>query len=108
MPYISVRTNVEIKDKNALMKRLGEIITVIPGKTEARTMVSLHEKVDLYFAGSDEPCAIAETLVNAGTDHSRDREYLDLVITVLSEELKISEKRIYSLLDEEDMWFSRK
>lgn len=108
MPYIHVKTNTAIEDKEALKQALGKLITMIPGKTEERTMICLEEKQDLYFGGSDRPCAMVQTRVNLGSDHSRDAEYCDAVIGWLAEHLGIPETRIYTVLSEEDFWTCRR
>lgn len=55
MPFIEVKTSVHLTEatKNDLKSGLGQIITLIPGKTEAVTMVGLIGDYDLYFGGVD-------------------------------------------------------
>lgn len=108
MPFIHVQTNTEIQDKESLKQALGQLITMIPGKTEERTMICLEEKLDLYFGGSGSPCAMVKTRVNLGSGHSRDTEYCDAVIGMLSEQLGIAENRIYTVLSEEGYWYCRR
>ena len=106
MPYIKVRTNVEIKDKERLKKLLGKVITTIPGKEEWMTAISLEEKADMYFGGSSSPCAVVDTLVNAGTDHSKNADYGEAVVRMLSSELDIPRNRIYVIVQEQDFWYA--
>ena len=108
MPFIDLKTNVKIADKEAMKAKLGEVITIIPGKTEARTMVRLQDGCDLWFAGSAEPCAIVDTLVNAGTDYSTAEDYCQAVIDALNTALGLPEKRIYVTVDTKQVWVSRK
>lgn len=53
MPYIDVRVtaNLDETQKMKLKEGLGEIITLIPGKTEAVTMIGLVGGYDLYLNG---------------------------------------------------------
>ena len=55
MPFIEVKTSVHLTEelKNDLKTGLGQVITLIPGKTEAVTMVGLIGDYDLYFGGVD-------------------------------------------------------
>lgn len=106
MPYVNVKTNVEITEKERVKVAIGQLIEIIPSKDESKTMVCLQDKQDLYFRGTDEPCAIVETLVNKATNHTKDVEYCDALIQMLAAELKIPANRIYALVDEEDFWYA--
>ena len=108
MPYIELKTNVEIKDKAKLKAALGELIGIIPGKTVSRTMVSVYDKDTLCFAGSDEPCAIIMTWVNPETEMDKNKEYCQAVIEMVYKELGIDEKRVYTTVAKVDTWCSRK
>lgn len=108
MPYIELKTNVEIKDKAALKAALGELIAIIPEKTVSRTMVSVVEKDTLCFAGSDEPCAMIMTWVNPETIMDKNKDYCQAVIEEVKNALAIPEKRIYTTVAKVDTWCSRK
>lgn len=108
MPYINLKTNVEIQDKEKLMTVLGELITMLPSKTVARTMVSVTDKVTMNFAGSTEPCAIIETLVNPESLMDNNKEYCLAVINTVQRELSLPEKRIYATVAKVDCWCSIK
>lgn len=108
MPYINLKTNVEISDKAKLLQVLGELITILPGKTVARTMVSVEDKVALCFAGSDEPCAIIETIVNPESVLDGSKDYCMAVINAVQRELNLPEKRIYATVAKVDCWCSIK
>lgn len=108
MPYIELKTNVAIPDKLKLKKVLGELITIIPGKTVSRTMVSVIEKDTLCFAGSDDPCAIIMTWVNPETEMDKNKEYCQAVIEFVYQELGIDERRVYTTVAKVDTWQSRK
>ena len=79
MPYINLKTNIEVTDKAKIMTALGELISILPGKTVARTMVSVEDKVALCFAGSDEPCAIIETIVNPESIMDNNKEKINAI-----------------------------
>lgn len=106
MPYIKVRTNMEIKNKERLKSLLGKVIMTIPGKEEWMTAISLEEKADMYFGGSSSPCALVDTLVNAGTDLSKNADYGEAVVSMLSSELDIPRNRIYVIVQEQDFWYA--
>ena len=104
MPFINVMTNSEIKDKVALKSELGKAIEAIPGKSEAWLMVKAEDKADMYFKGSDEPCAIFEVAIfGKSTDAAFDN--LTKRICQLSEEqLGVKAERTYVKYSEIDRW----
>lgn len=108
MPFVNLKTNVEIKDKTKVMNALWELISIIPGKTVERTMVSIEDNVAMGFAGSQEPCAMIETLVNPESDMNKNSEYCLAVIKRVKEELDLPEKRIYATVAMVDCWRSIK
>lgn len=108
MPYIQVKTNIEIKDKEYLKSLLGQLVTIIPGKSEARLMVSLYEKESLYFGGSDAPCCMVETLVNPGTDFSCNEAYCKALIENVSKALDIPEHRFFTTIDKQEFWYAKR
>ena len=108
MPYVNLRTNVDIKDKPRLLQTLGELISLLPGKSVARTMVNIQEKSDLCFAGTTEPCAMIETLVNPESSMENNKEYCMAVIRAVQQELQLPEKRIYATVAKVECWCSIK
>lgn len=107
MPYINVKTNIKVENKSELQQNLGELIRIIPGKTPERTMILIDDLQSLFFAGTDEPCAMIETQVNAGTDQSTAGEYCFAVIDLFTKKYFISENRIYVNVNEIDNWCSK-
>lgn len=66
MPYIHVRTSNEIApDKIEEIKTsMGEVIAIIPGKSEAVLMVDIQDNCNLYYQGNqDEPNAYVKVEV---------------------------------------------
>lgn len=65
MPYISVRTSepMEQKQIEGIKTALGEIVTIIPGKSEAALMVDIQDNCHLYYQGSSEPNAYVKVEV---------------------------------------------
>lgn len=107
MPYINLSTNIKVEDKKSIHDKLGELITIMPNKSLARTMICVEDEKFLTFGGSNEPCAYIETKVNAGTNHSCNKTYADAVIDAVAEMLKIPASRVYVNVEEKLDWFSR-
>ncbi|MBE5860816.1 MAG: hypothetical protein E7301_11950 [Butyrivibrio sp.] len=69
MPFISTKTNVTVsKEKETLIKeRLGEAISIIPGKSENWLMLAIEGGVPMYFRGDDsQPTAFIEVKIYGG------------------------------------------
>lgn len=108
MPFINVNTNVEISEKERIKIALGQLIEIIPNKDESKTMICINEKKDMYFRGSDEPCAMVETFVNLGTDPSKNTEYTLAIIDMIAHELNIPVNRVYATIDVKDFWMAKR
>ena len=60
MPFIDSKISVKATEeqKKELKKRLGQAISIIPGKSESWLMVNIEDERDMYFRGDDsEPVA---------------------------------------------------
>lgn len=108
MPYINLKTNVNVENPDALQHQLGEVIRLIPGKTPERTMILIDSRQTLYFAGSGEPCAMVETQVNAPLEKDVMQGYCMGVIDLLAQQLGIPENRIYVNVNATDHWAARR
>lgn len=106
MPYINFKTNVKIENVKEIHDVLGELITIIPNKTLAVTMMDIEGERNMFYAGTDEPCAMVETHVDFGTDQSNVKAYGDAVIAKINEKLGIPKNRIYVTVNALDNWFA--
>ena len=104
MPFINVMTSSEIKDKNALKSELGNAITAIPGKSEAWLMVKLEDKADMYFKGSDEPCAMFEIAIFGTADKSAYEDLTKRICKISEEYLSVKSDRTYVKYNGLDKW----
>ena len=60
MPFINSKVSVKttVKQRQELKERLGQIISIIPGKSEAWLMLDLEDDQTMYFRGDNkEPIA---------------------------------------------------
>ena len=61
MPFINVKISENLSDTQVdnIKSRLGEAISLIPGKSEAWLMVNIQDNCKLYFKGTnDKPTAL--------------------------------------------------
>lgn len=104
MPFIEVKTNQKINDKPALKTALGEAITAIPGKSEAWLMVELEGNKDMYFKGSDEPCAMFEVAIFGSASDSAYDDLTCRICDISERLLGVSPDRTYVKYTEIDHW----
>ena len=105
MPFINVKTNQDISSvKEQIKAELGNAITAIPGKSEAWLMVEIQDALDMYFKGSDLPCAMFEVEIfgKAGDD-----AYDDLtkrICKISQNLLGVAPDRTYVKYEEIEHW----
>jgi phenylpyruvate tautomerase PptA (4-oxalocrotonate tautomerase family) len=94
MPCLSLETNQSIENKEEVMKKLSELLARETGKPEAYIMITITDKSDLYFAGSDAPAAFVE-VKSIGFPENGPASLSSAVCSFLSEETGIPTDRIY-------------
>lgn len=107
MPYISTKTNIEIKkDKEAVLKqKLGKAIELIPGKSENWLMLSFDDKCSMYFRGnSEEPIAFIEIKLFGNASKDSYQKLTVAITEIFSEEMGIIPDHIYIRYDETTYW----
>ena len=73
MPFISTKTNVSVsgEKETQLKERLGQAISIIPGKSESWLMLAIEGDIPMYFRGdASQPVAFIEVKIygNASPD----------------------------------------
>ncbi len=73
MPFIETKTNVTVskETETKLKERLGQAISVIPGKSENWLMLAIEGDIPMYFRGDDSaPVVFADVKIfgNASSD----------------------------------------
>ncbi len=107
MPYIDVKvTSVLNEDeKTALKDGLGQIITRIPGKSEAVTMIGLTGGYDLFLGGKS---LVSGAYVEVKAFNEVPREYKELVNTgifeLLTKVLSVPSKNVYITYYDQNEW----
>lgn len=69
MPFIDSKVSVKVskEQEKELKTRLGQAISIIPGKSESWLMVGIEDEYSLYFRGDDsEPMAFIEVRIYGG------------------------------------------
>ena len=97
MPYIRTTTNIHLDEdrRGALKRRMGEAISLIPGKSESWLMLSWQDAVPMAFQGKESPCGLCEVkLFGHASAEAYDRLTAALC-RILQEEAGIPADRIY-------------
>lgn len=107
MPFINVKTNVNLNNENkhSLMQKLTKSITIIPGKTEAHLMCAVEDNVPMMFHGdSSQPIAFVEVKIL----HSSTKEaYANLtaeLCKIIKEETGVDGSYCYVKFEEIENW----
>lgn len=107
MPFIDSKVSVKMtqEKKDKVKERLGEIISIIPGKSESWLMVGFEDSYDLYFKGNqDEETAFIEVKVFGGASPAVFAKMTEAVSQIFYEELGIPKDRIYVKYEEVENW----
>ncbi|MDE6156448.1 MAG: hypothetical protein K2F67_08435 [Eubacterium sp.] len=105
MPFIEVKTNQNLSEaKTTIKSELGSAITAIPGKTEGWLMVVISDKLDMYFKGSDEPCAMFEIAIFGKASDDAYDDLTKRICDISEQHLGVAPDRTYVKYTEIDHW----
>ena len=106
MPFINVKISENLSDTQVdnIKSRLGEAISLIPGKSEAWLMVKFEDKADMYFKGSNEPCAMFEIAVFGSASKDAYENLTKRICKTSEKYLGIPSNRTYVKYNEIDKW----
>lgn len=106
MPFIEIKTNVEISDKSVSLieKVLAKDIEILPGKSEKWLMIDIIDNQKMCFGGSDEPCLIVLVDLYGKCDDKSLNIFTSKISDLLSSELSIKKERIYVRYQFTDYW----
>ena len=107
MPYIGAHVSVPVsKEKErALKEKLGQAITLLPGKSETWLMVEFTDNFRLYFKGDDcQPSAFVEVKLLGRASAEAYDKLTAAVTEIIGEELGIAHARIYVKYEEIETW----
>lgn len=107
MPYIDVNVNCEISEEKevALKAALGEIIAVIPGKSEGSLMIQFKDNCRLWHSGENGPVAFINVMLLGSAPKDAYKGFADRVIALFHKELGIDGQHIYVKFEEVPNWF---
>ena len=98
MPFIDSKVSVKIskEQETQLKERLGQAISLIPGKSENWLMAGFEDEYHLYFRGQDdEPMAFFEVMLCGGTDKGAIQKMTAEITKIFGEVLGIAPDHMY-------------
>ena len=106
MPYIETTTNIPISGRReqTIKERMGEAITLLPGKSEGWLMLSFRDNTSMYFKGEHDPCAICQVKLYGAASEEDYANLTEALTDILHEELDIEADRIYVTYEEISTW----
>lgn len=98
MPFINSKISVKItqEQEEELKSRLGQAITILPGKSESWLMTGFEDEYHLYFRGDNSaPIAFVEVSVFGGEDPQAFTNLTAEIAKIFGEVLGIEADHIY-------------
>ena len=107
MPFIHSKTNIKTtaNQQLELKTRLGEAISILPGKSEAWLMINLEDDQKMYFRGDDsEPLAFICVNCYGNADEAAFDRMTDELTKIYGEVLGIKADHMYIKYDASLHW----
>ena len=98
MPFIDSKISIKVSEEQEkeLKSRLGEAISLIPGKSESWLMTGFQDEYHLYFRGENsEPMAFIEVRFFGGPDKGAFAKMTAEITKIFGEVLGIAPDRMY-------------
>ena len=107
MPYISFKTNhkLTLRQENTIKSKSGELISLIPGKTEKALMIHMEDDQIMYFKGEETPCMMIEINLYKSAEFDDKKKLTEAMIQMIHETTKIEADNIYVIFHEFDLKF---
>lgn len=98
MPFINSKLNVTLSpnQEKALVSRLGQAISLIPGKSESWLMTGFEPEYHLYFRGeNDTPAAFVEVKIFGNENKEAFSNLTAEICEIFNEVMDIPKDHIY-------------
>ncbi|WP_010257973.1 phenylpyruvate tautomerase MIF-related protein [Treponema primitia] len=106
MPYVAFNISEKLSEtqKEKIKSEVGRLITVIPGKTEADTIVDICDGHSMYKGGKAIPIAYVDIRVYTKADPNGKKQFISNLFILLEKELGINKDNVYMSFLEFDQW----
>ena len=108
MPYIAFNTSLKLSDsqKEKVKAELGRLITIIPTKTEAVTMVDFSDSRSFYKGGEVISGAFIELRLFHKSEFEAKKKFTEETFEMLARELGLKKENMYLNILEFENWGS--
>ena len=106
MPFISFTTNQKfsLRQENEIVKRTGELITILPGKKEENLMIHIEDNQVMYFRGQEMECMKISCQLFHTTDYQYKKEFAEKLLKEIERITKIPVEQQYLSIQEFENW----
>ncbi len=106
MPFIQVNVSQALEDtkKDQLKAKLGELITLIPGKTEAVTMVDIADKRTIYKDGKPINGGFIEVRLYGPAEQASKEAMTEAMFSAMEQLLGVKPQDLYLNIFEMNSW----
>lgn len=107
MPYINVNISKTLSDgeKDTLKAKLGELITIIPGKSESVLMIGINDGYTIYFSGEKkDKVAFLDIRLYKQSDFEYKAEFTQKVFELFEKEYGITKENLFVNFGEYECW----
>lgn len=106
MPFIKFNTNKDltIETKDTISNKIGQAITILPGKVEASLMLQFATNQTMYFKGERTDIMYINVKLYKSIAFEAKKEFTEAMTTIIEEETQICKSNIYVSFDEYENW----
>lgn len=107
MPFIDTMTNIRIsEEKETILKqKLGEAISLFPGKSEYWLMLRFCEGEHMWFRGyKSVPMAMVEVKLFGGAEADTCNRMTEVICRLFEQELGIKQEHVYVNYTFSEVW----
>lgn len=107
MPFIQVNTTLTLtqSEKDKIASRIGDVISIIPNKSEPLLMIDIRDGDTMYFGGiHKEKCAFVDVRCYKSAPFEANKEFTERIFELLQEETPLEQGDIYVSIAEYPIW----
>lgn len=106
MPFVSFTTTktLTLHQEVSLKKVTGELISIIPHKSEKSLMIHIEDNQVMYFRGEEIECMKVEVQLYHQAELSYKKEFTEKLLKEIEKITQIPVDNIYLTIEEYDHW----